>query len=586
MNLLFVANKKLPPSDYRVRYGLTTRACDVYFGLPERPDVVPESHYVLVDAGEGLRVATICSLVRLWSLLRRGTMDCVHFSATALILLGPYVCAAAGTPCLITLTGFGRTFTSKRFVYKLLRPIYWLLLSGAIRIAERVLLQNTGDLLEMRRRYPRHAARFILIGSGVEAPVRAVRRCHDDAIRVVLVARLLPDKGITDFLKVAAQRRTSQFHFVLVGPAAHGGGDMLKSVKHAAAVGDIEYLGELNETELQRIYERSHVLLFPSVGEGMPRVMLEAGFAGLCPIAYDIPATRDLIQPGGGILVQSGDADGLLDALDRLAADRLLIQTEAAAYQRHVVTAYGMDTFTRRMDAVVSVLKQQHIDGQGTQTNPAVGDRTCGVRLAEQRDIKAIAAVHAAAFPGFFLTRMGTRFLAAYYQMVLHSPEGVVLVMEDKVQITGFAAGFSASRRFYGHAYRSLLRLSAWALIRLATRPSMLVEVIARAIRVAVSGHPQGVDITNRDHAELSSLAVLPSQQRLGHGRQLVVAFLDTVRQRGAASVRVTTDMSGNEGPHAFYTSLGFARSSHSLHAGRRALTEYTINTGSLGRAA
>ncbi len=159
-----------------MQYGLTTKACRVFFGLPGRPEGVPESRFVHVDAGEGFRLSDLRTLVRLWAFLRRRGVDYAHFSATILILLGPYVAAAAGTPCLITLTGFGRTFTSRRLAYRLLRPVYWLLMAGAVRIAERVLLQNTGDVAAMRARYPKLASKFVLVGSGLGVDVRPVER--------------------------------------------------------------------------------------------------------------------------------------------------------------------------------------------------------------------------------------------------------------------------------------------------------------------------------------------------------------------------------------------------------------------------
>jgi glycosyltransferase involved in cell wall biosynthesis len=357
MNLLYVGNKSVPSSDYRLQYGLTTEACRVFFGLPGRPEGVPESRFVRIDAGEGFRPSDLRALVSLWAFLRRREVDYVHFSGTVMILLGPYAAAAAGTPCLITLTGFGRTFTSRRLAYRLLRPVYWLLLAGVVRIAERVLLQNTGDVALMRARYPRLASKFVLVGSGIGADVRPVERADDGVVRVLLVARLLPDKGVGDFLAVAARLHGPTVRFVLVGPAARGGDDMLRAVRRAAAAGEIEYLGELDAGAVRREYARSHVLLFPSMGEGMPRVMLEAGCAGLCPVAYDIPANKDLVKPGGGVLVTTGDVEGLVAAVAGLTADRPRIAAHARAFQRHVVAEYGMGAFVRRMDGIVTSLR-------------------------------------------------------------------------------------------------------------------------------------------------------------------------------------------------------------------------------------
>jgi glycosyltransferase involved in cell wall biosynthesis/ribosomal protein S18 acetylase RimI-like enzyme len=580
MNLLYVANKKLPPSDYRVQYGLTTQACRVFFGLPGRPEGVPENRFVPIDAGEGLRLADLRALVRLWAFLRRRGVDYVHFSATVLILLGPYVAAAAGTACLITLTGFGRTFTSERFVYRLLRPLYWLLLGGAVRIAERVLLQNTGDVASMRARYPRLASKFVLVGSGIGVDVRPVERAEDGLVRVLLVARLLPDKGVGAFLAVASRLHGPTVKFVLVGPAARGGDDTLEAVRRAAAAGEIEYLGELDAAGLRREYARAHMLLFPSVGEGMPRVMLEAGFAGLCPVAYDIAANQDLVRPGGGVLVATGDLEGLVAAVAGLAADRHRIAANARAFQRHVVAEFGMEAFVRRMDGIVASLRHGHADVAGRGVGDSSGGGTVCIRPASRADLPAVVAAHAAAFPGFFLTRMGPRFLAAYYRMVLESPEGILLVGESAGAVGGFVAGVARPDAFYRTMLRRPLTLGVPAALRLVTSPRMLLDVAGRVCRLGSSGHPQGHRGPRQARAELASLAVLPSQRRLGLGRRLVAAFVAEAGLRKVAEVRLTTDAADNQATHAFYVSLGFSRSPDVLGTSDRPLTEYTVATG------
>jgi ribosomal protein S18 acetylase RimI-like enzyme len=98
--------------------------------------------------------------------------------------------------------------------------------------------------------------------------------------------------------------------------------------------------------------------------------------------------------------------------------------------------------------------------------------------------------------------------------------------------------------------------------------------------RLGSSGHPQGQRGPRRARAELASLAVLPSQRRLGLGRRLVAAFVTEAGRRRVAEVRLTTDAVDNQATHAFYVSLGFSRSPDVLGAPDRPLTEYTVATG------
>jgi ribosomal protein S18 acetylase RimI-like enzyme len=202
------------------------------------------------------------------------------------------------------------------------------------------------------------------------------------------------------------------------------------------------------------------------------------------------------------------------------------------------------------------------------------------IRPATRADLPAVVAAHVAAFPGFFLTRMGPRFLAAYYRMVLESPEGILLVGESAGAVGGFVAGVARPDAFYRTMLRRPLTLGVPAVLRLVTSPRMLLDVAGRVCRLGSSGHPQGQRGPRRARAELASLAVLPSQRRLGLGRRLVAAFVTEAGRRRVAEVRLTTDAVDNQATHAFYVSLGFSRSPDVLGAPDRPLTEYTVATG------
>jgi hypothetical protein len=76
------------------------------------------------------------------------------------------------------------------------------------------------------------------------------------------------------------------------------------------------------------------------------------------------------------------------------------------------------------------------------------------VRDAVPDDIPALASIHVRAFPGFFLSRMGARFVQDYYASVASDPSGWILVGETGGRIVGAAVGFGDPARFY-RSYRS-----------------------------------------------------------------------------------------------------------------------------------
>lgn len=52
-----------------------------------------------------------------------------------------------------------------------------------------------------------------------------------------------------------------------------------------------------------------------------------------------------------------------------------------------------------------------------------------------------LAGLHVSAFPGFFLTKMGPRFLKLLYESFCCSDRCIMLVSKEGVRLIGFAVG-------------------------------------------------------------------------------------------------------------------------------------------------
>ncbi len=353
MRLLLIGNKQLPDTDYRVRLAAHLPEHEVLLGLPGRPPTVPEDRYVSFGFREGVEAEDAAHWVRLGRYLRRERrrLDVAHFFSTQLVLFGPLVARAARVRPWVTVTGYGRVFNEDTRRSRALRPIYKSMMAASFRAAERVFFQNRGDMATAAGWFPWAADRLEWIGSAVDLPVTAPKPCLDRPLRVLLVSRIMPSKGIETFLDVA---RTSASlavppRFTLVGPPSPGAEGTQRAVEEAHQAGIIEYRGELLGQELDQVYLDHDVMLFPSHGEGMARVMLETGFHGMLPIASDIPANRDLVLDGTGFLFPVGDAAAAAAALQRVHEDRDALLDRAKAYQAHIVEEYSMEGYADRV---------------------------------------------------------------------------------------------------------------------------------------------------------------------------------------------------------------------------------------------
>lgn len=93
-----------------------------------------------------------------------------------------------------------------------------------------------------------------------------------------------------------------------------------------ALLGDVRDRVELLDwqpvQQLIDVYDAHGIFLFPSFYEGFGKVILEAMCRGLCTVATNIGGARDVIRSGeNGVLVEPGDANGIVEAVETLLAD-------------------------------------------------------------------------------------------------------------------------------------------------------------------------------------------------------------------------------------------------------------------------
>ena len=75
--------------------------------------------------------------------------------------------------------------------------------------------------------------------------------------------------------------------------------------------------GTISRDELKRWYQRSALLLFPTLLDGFGMVLTEAMAAGLPVLTTDRAGSSDFIEPGSnGFLVPAADDEAIAESLD------------------------------------------------------------------------------------------------------------------------------------------------------------------------------------------------------------------------------------------------------------------------------
>lgn len=235
-------------------------------------------------------------------------------------IYGSLAARIAGVPVVATISGLGSAFLKGGPLGWLLLRLYRAALTRAV-----IVFQNEADRdLFLARGIGGPGQARIVAGSGIDLahfaaapqPVRA-------EIRFLLIARMLRDKGIGEFVEAARIVRATHpsARFQLLGGS---GGDNPSAVPSAelerwAGGGIVERLGAVDD--VRPAIAAADCVVLPSYREGLSRSLLEAAAMARPLVASDVPGCREVIDDGvTGYLCAPRSAESLASAMARIAA--------------------------------------------------------------------------------------------------------------------------------------------------------------------------------------------------------------------------------------------------------------------------
>lgn len=272
------------------------------------------------------------SLVSLYRLQRTLKPDIVLSYTIKPVIYGTLAAWLAGVPHRFALvTGLGYAFTGeargkRALVQRLVRRLY----AAGLGRAERVFFQNPDDEALFRKLgLLGKVTSQVVNGSGIDTARFDVAPLPQGSPRFLLIARLLGDKGVREYVAAAARLRELYPAVVcqLVGfndenPDSIG----QQELEQWVAAGHIDYLGFLSD--VRPAIADSSVYVLPSYREGTPRTVLEAMAMGRSIITTDAPGCRETVVEGdNGYLVPVKSTDALYRAMRRFIDEPGLVAT-------------------------------------------------------------------------------------------------------------------------------------------------------------------------------------------------------------------------------------------------------------------
>ena len=277
-------------------------------------------------------LADLGTLLALWQLMRQIKPRYVLGYTIKPVIYGTLAAWLARVPQRFALiTGLGFVFMGEEDNQRSrVRAVVQGLYRTALRHCQTVFFQNPDDeaLFRQLMILSAHANTCVVNGSGVDVVQFDVAPFTEQAApRFLLIARLLGDKGVREYVQAAEQvkLRYPDAQFDLVGWIdASPNAITPVELDQWVAAGTVDFLGRLSD--VRPAIQDCSVYVLPSYREGTPRTVLEAMAMGRAVITTDAPGCRETVVDGeNGFLIPVKDADALAQAMSRFIEQPELI---------------------------------------------------------------------------------------------------------------------------------------------------------------------------------------------------------------------------------------------------------------------
>lgn len=272
----------------------------------------------------------IIELLRVAFIYWKEKPDLIHHIALKPILLGVIAARFAGCRKVINaVVGGGYIFSSEQLTARILRPIVIIALKLFLNPkGSFVVFENPDDLKTFTDlKIVSKSSAIVIKGAGVEVEeFDNCQRLHikNDPPIIILVARLLWDKGIAEFIQASRLVRNNGIsaRFVIVGDRDVGNRGCIdnETLKGWVSEGIVELWGY--RSDMPNVLSAATVACLPSYREGLPKALLEAMSAGLPCITTDVPGCREVVVNNiTGLIIPPKNPIALQRAITELLAD-------------------------------------------------------------------------------------------------------------------------------------------------------------------------------------------------------------------------------------------------------------------------
>ncbi|MDW5416968.1 glycosyltransferase family 4 protein [Iodobacter sp. CM08] len=283
-------------------------------------------------------------LLRIISVYRRVKPDFVINYTIKPNIYGSIASGFLNIPSLAITTGLGYTFINNNLVAKIARLLY----KFAFKNPKEIWFLNNDDLnIFLNYQLVEKDRAKLLHGEGIDTQY-FTPRAHlnsDNNLRFLLIARMLWDKGIGEYVEAAriVKNKYPNAIFQLLGATGVANPSVIskENIDVWVKSGAVEYLGTTND--VRSLIAQADCVVLPSYREGIPRTMMEAASMAKPLIATNCVGCKDVIIDGvTGLFCSIKDSASL--------AQRMIQMIEMGEQARNTMGTSGREFMIDQFD--------------------------------------------------------------------------------------------------------------------------------------------------------------------------------------------------------------------------------------------
>ncbi|MDQ5957694.1 MAG: hypothetical protein QG665_18 [Patescibacteria group bacterium] len=155
----------------------------------------------------------------------------------------------------------------------------------------------------------------------------------------ITIAELHPNKNLSMLIE-AISKTKNNFRYIIIGAGEQK--QVLEKIITTLNLSQRVYLADF-VTDAATYLAAGDFFVLPSIKEGHPYTLMEAGLACLPAVGSDIPGIRDILAETGNPLFPIADVAKLAEYLDGLASNKDIRQALGAKLHDHVTTNFSFD---------------------------------------------------------------------------------------------------------------------------------------------------------------------------------------------------------------------------------------------------